>query len=693
MPQESRRKQFILTTVLVAPLATLFLLELMLLVSGYRSPFVDEDPYLGFSENSPLFERTVSNGQPVYATRERKLRWFNQQEFLAEKPSNGYRIFSLGGSTTYGRPYADPTSFSGWLRVILSHQDSTSSYEVVNAGGVSYASYRVINLMKEIIAYEPDLLVVYTGNNEFLEERTYGAIKNELPLITTVRGALQNLRTYGLVRDAIAPFRGEEDGTGEGKFQMSTDVDAILDQSVGIDRYHRDTVQTARILDHFRLNLNRMVDIAEESGVPILFVVPSTNEKDFSPFKSAFQETRSPEEAVRWHRIYDQGVHLQQNGKYPEALTLFEMLKKETPEHADVRYRFGRSLFAAGEFEAAKQEFVAARDNDVAPLRATSRIQQIVRDVASGRGVPVIDLQEELERSMALESGHRCLGEEFFYDHCHPTIEVHQRIAERIWAVIAQLQGVGEPAEPLSPGMSALYNDVLTALEPEYFGVRDLNIAKVLRWAGKKKEADPFVRRAAQTLPDHPEAWYLLGISYQEEGSLDSAALALKRSISLDPSNAKAYNSLGSVSMGMGNVEDAVHLYGEAISRNPVLNGVYYNLGNALVRQGSVDQAILAYREELRINPRNILALNNLGFIYLNRREFDIAAPLFEETIALDPQNIEAYSNLGIVAIARDDPDEAARMFRQVLSIRPGDQFAIDWMNRLAEAKLEGIVR
>ena len=36
------------------------------------------------------------------------------------------------------------------------------------SGGVSYASYRVAALMEELVRYEPDLFVIYSGHNEFL---------------------------------------------------------------------------------------------------------------------------------------------------------------------------------------------------------------------------------------------------------------------------------------------------------------------------------------------------------------------------------------------------------------------------------------------------------------------------------------------------------------------------------------------
>src|SRR5690606_36651928 len=99
------------------------------------------------------------------------------QSFPARKQPGTFRIFTLGGSTTYGHPWRASTSFSGWLRELLAGLDTSAGgprrFEVINAGGISYASYRATRLAAELARFEPDLFVVYNGHNEFLEERTY----------------------------------------------------------------------------------------------------------------------------------------------------------------------------------------------------------------------------------------------------------------------------------------------------------------------------------------------------------------------------------------------------------------------------------------------------------------------------------------------------------------------------------------
>ena len=91
----------------------------------------------------------------MLATAANKKDVFNVQAFSARKKANTYRIFCLGGSTTFGRPYDDRTSFAGWLRAFLAAADPSRTWEVINAGGISYASYRVAALMDELSRYEP----------------------------------------------------------------------------------------------------------------------------------------------------------------------------------------------------------------------------------------------------------------------------------------------------------------------------------------------------------------------------------------------------------------------------------------------------------------------------------------------------------------------------------------------------------
>ena len=144
-------------------------------------------------------------------------------------------MFCLGGSTTFGRPYDDQTSFCGWLRELLAVAYPEGNWEVVNAGGVSYASYRVAALMEELVAYEPDLFIVYTGHNEFLEERTYGDVRTQSPAQHWLTTAATRTRIGAAfhrllaVRESGAPWNN-----------LPTDFETVLDNTIGPTSYVRD---------------------------------------------------------------------------------------------------------------------------------------------------------------------------------------------------------------------------------------------------------------------------------------------------------------------------------------------------------------------------------------------------------------------------------------------------------------------
>lgn len=688
----NKRLLFKLITLLGIPVLTLLVAELLLSFLDYRTTYEQEDPFLGFKSVTPLFETKRGVDAPnemVYASRQSKLPWFNDQAFKVNKPDNGYRIFSFGGSTTFGRPYGHDTAFSNWLQILLGSSDPSTSYEVVNVGGVSYASYRVINLMREMFSYEPDLFIVYTGHNEFLEERTYSDILEESPAVTRLRTQLHRSRSYSLARTLWLRVQGRRKEQADQKFQMSGEVTAILDQTFGLEHYQRDPEKGKAIVSHFRFNLEKMVDMVEDHRVRLIFVVPPSNERDFSPFKSQFCRSLTGRPRRQWDQFYDEGRSRFIQGDHSAALDAFQQAVDLDACHADLRYRLGEAYFALERYEEAKREFVRARDLDVAPLRATSRIQETVREVAGRRDIPVIDLVTLLESEVRGTLDHSILGKETFLDHAHPRIRVHQKLAEELAETLFELNWV-EPEGPLQQiRTSALYDSVMTTLDSSYYATRDLNLAKVLSWLGKDQEAAPFVTRAAEALPDHPEAQYLRGVFFQNEGQYQQAEQAYKRAIALDPTFSRAHNALGSVYERTGRLDEAIASHRHAVQYQPESDLAYFGLGNALYGTGREQEAIEAYEQALRLNPRHSKAMNNLAAVHITREDYDEAIEALERTLELEPENVSAYKNLGISHYHKGRLAQSRKMFETVLEIRPDDNFAVQWLKRLDQEARE----
>ena len=139
--------------------------------------FTSAEAALWLAGATPLTHRSlfVREGDRFRTREDLRHVTFNDQTFLASKPPNGYRIFVLGGSSAYGFPRDAGSTFSGQLETLLRESHPDRQIEVVNAAGVSYGMRRVRRVAKELLRHQPDLLIVYSGHNEFVEARSGGA--------------------------------------------------------------------------------------------------------------------------------------------------------------------------------------------------------------------------------------------------------------------------------------------------------------------------------------------------------------------------------------------------------------------------------------------------------------------------------------------------------------------------------------
>jgi len=92
---------------------------------------------------------------------------FRGPEFLKEKPDNTYRIFVLGGSTTFGDGNDDDETWPHYLQEIFDIANLSYNVEIINAGISSAWSGSETKLIKEkILDYNPDMLMIYDGWND-----------------------------------------------------------------------------------------------------------------------------------------------------------------------------------------------------------------------------------------------------------------------------------------------------------------------------------------------------------------------------------------------------------------------------------------------------------------------------------------------------------------------------------------------
>ena len=531
----------------------LALSEGLLALLGVRPEMYQSDPYVGFRSNGPLFiEQIGANREACLVTAENRLEFFNRQQFPKQKAPGTFRLFSLGGSTTYGHPYDDATSFNGWLRVLLGTMAPDRHWEAINAGGISYGSYRVARLMEELIHYQPDLFVVYCGHNEFLERRIYRKIMGDSRATRALNDLLRHARSATLIKSGFARlgFDGQE-ATGS-KTLLENEPLTLLDDTAGPTAYTRDEALKEQILHHYEFNLNRMIDIAQAAGASILFVTPAANIRETTPFKSEHRPGLSEAERQRWKQCYD--LARQEYAKPTPVAALNALAEAAAIDDlpASLHYVRGRVLEKLGRFAEAKLAFERARDEDVCPLRALGRIEQILERVTTSRRVPLIDFVAMQEAG----SEHSIPGAAVFLDHLHPTIDGHRRLALEI---IKTMESKGLVRPSWDPSLiQRATQQVLDRVDTRAHSLALMNVCKVMGWAGKREEAYRAAMRAVELGPDIASVRYEAGLAAALFSRTNQAMDHYRRALELNPKHANAHCNLGVLLEESGQFEEAI---------------------------------------------------------------------------------------------------------------------------------------
>ena len=442
----------------------------------------DDNPIVDLNQLRPLFELNKSTNR--WEIPPERFNFFRPTSFAAKKGDKTRRVFVLGGSTVQGRPYATETAFSTWLKLGLEVADAEHDYEVINCGGVSYASYRLSKILDEILLHQPDAVVLYTGHNEFLEDRSYAHVRNLNPVRSTASRLGSQIRLVQWLRDQVASKPSMPNKTESQPTTLSGEVNARLDHPGGLETYNRDSAWQADVEDHFRVTLTRMIGSLHDARVPVVLCVPASDIVNTPPIK--VQLANNVGELRR-----KQFLHARQQASSEtiihERLMHANVCLGIDPEHAGAHYILGTLLLENGETEKASQHLIAARDHDVCPLRATTSIINHVIEIADAYDVPLVDTRAVLDsRNIQGGRGKDSIPDpEAFVDHLHPSIAGHQKIAS---ALLNEFDSLGwiQWSEQADSKFQNAIADHMGTLGESYFARGKQRLAGLKRWMSGK---------------------------------------------------------------------------------------------------------------------------------------------------------------------------------------------------------------
>lgn len=490
----SRRRRWVfrLVAVLIG-LSPLVAVELACRALDWGRPSLHDDPFVGFRATQTLFVPTADGTRREIP--QARYRYFCQDSFAVPKPAGEFRAFVLGGSTVQGHPFAIDTAFPRWLEISLTAADPSRSWRFVNCGGVSYASYRLVPILEEVLEYEPDLIIFYEGHNEFLEARSFAHVADRGAILNASLESVGRLRTFTLMREGYLRLQGKASTDAEAsRTILPAEVEALLDYRGGLEEYHRDDAWRQGVIDQFRFNLGRIVETCRQRGVPLILMNPVSKLRDSPPFKSEHDAKLSADQIEQWEGLIAAGHrHLRRQHYDPyQALSRFEEACRLDPWHAGGFYNLAQCHDLLEQFDEAQAAYLRAKDLDVCPLRILQPMNDSVLETAAAAGVPVLDAKQLFES----RSTGGIVGGDWLVDHVHPKIEGHQLLADEL-AKLLVAKGVVTPRADWEQVRAQRYREHFDSLSARYFQQGTQRLKGLEDWAAG---------RARQLKPDSPSA-------------------------------------------------------------------------------------------------------------------------------------------------------------------------------------------
>lgn len=375
-----------------------------------------------------LFVEDRKGGREVYRLNSRAARRFfphqyvrlapGQEVFAREKPAGTFRIFVLGASTLLGFPNPPYTSFPNFLRLMLEDAYPQVRFEVINCGITAINSFCILDFVEEVADYEPDLLLIYAGHNEFVGP--YGVTTPFVRFGNDWRWIrfhmlLQRAKIYYWLEELLYYLQREgQERRGGDHFGLHLVRKEVYLES----EEHRIAAE------NYRRNLQEIMRLAQQRGVPVLLSTLVSNLRGFYPLRS--QGPPPP-------------LGEAETGGTQEQVDHWDAILEEFPHHAAAHFEAGEVYYQAQEFSRARRAFVQARDLDTIHFRACSPFNQIIRDMAAeaaGHAVFLVDMEEVFAQS----SPHGIAGDELIADYLHPTVSGHFLMAREMAQAVVQNQ-------------------------------------------------------------------------------------------------------------------------------------------------------------------------------------------------------------------------------------------------------------
>lgn len=533
-----------------------------------------------------------------------------------EKKDNAFRIFILGESSAAGWPYVPNASFPRHLKRKLELLYPENTIEVINCGMSAINTYTIRDFVPGIIEQDPDLILIYTGHNEY-----YGALGAGSSVSLGYSRTLVNtyiklidFKTTQFLQNIISGIYGifsssnEKDGEAGNETLMSRMIgESLIAYESDIYNYG---------IEQFDGNMDDMLRMFKGKNIPVLLGTLTCNLKDLKPFVSVNDDKFPPAEEV---------------------------------------YNQAKDYYLNGEIDKAKELFYQAKELDALRFRAPNKINESIINLAKKYNYPVVDIDSAFKS----KSPNGIVGENLMVDHLHPNLDGYRLMGEEYFKAMSDLKLLpkGTPAKisetkadsilaanfpftrldstiaemqlmiltgqyPFTPKGTINYKVMNYKIEDFVDSIAVQVINKDLRWETAhatlsnyyfiKRDYARSIEEMEAIIAERPyyDVPYKDLITKLVDGEkLDDAELFLEKLYSLN-ADYFACKWLGQVKLKMNKSEEALKYLLEAVKFKEADSQTWYNLAGAFYLNKQEEKALEALQRSINLNPQNKLAIN-----------------------------------------------------------------------------------
>ena len=369
-----------------------------------------------------FFSKVTIKGEPSIRITSKYGYSDQQTTFKAKKSPDTYRIFCLGGSAAAGWPHPANERFSTYLDTCLRKIYPDKRIEIINCSAHGFASYRVLEVFHQLIPFEPDAVIVWSGNNEFLEDQRFKSSK----LQGVVDAVAKKIRIVQLVKNALP--KQKLDGN---QIQVANSFwKKAQQQSLELCS---DPALALKVRQVYRQSMLQITTEAAQNKIKVLLFTVPVNLRDWQPNVSYCSLKNG--DSIAWAKSYNMGRNALNNKDYKAAnALLLDAISKE-PIYAMSHFLLARSYEMLNDTISAQQNYILAKDLDYNPFRAITDFNMILRKIAENdQNVTLFDA-EKLFQKVSCRS---VPGFDLFLDYVHPTRNGNLILASKLGELISQ---------------------------------------------------------------------------------------------------------------------------------------------------------------------------------------------------------------------------------------------------------------